>query len=219
MQALPGPPGLFFVISGKTPQPAISTARWKEMPFTVAVAARHLVPDRPLAHPHPMSAAPPDPVSSERSRNAALADMHRRFRLPLLAYFGRRVANPAEAEDLTQDVFERVLRRLESGPIRNADSYVFTIAINLLRDRARSVRRRGVEQPLPSDAVAEFADVLAVELSPERVVLAKSTLEEVVRGTEQVAAANTARYFICTDSRISRSSRNCGNVRDLPKRR
>ena len=106
--------------------------------------------------------------------------MHRRFRLPLLAYFGRRVANPAEAEDLTQDVFERVLRRLESGPIRNADSYVFTIAINLLRDRARSVRRRGVEQPLPSDAVAEFADVLAVELSPERVVLAKSTLEEVL---------------------------------------
>jgi RNA polymerase sigma factor (sigma-70 family) len=166
------------------------------MPFAVVLGARHLVRAGPLAHPPGMSPARSDPPLPERSRDAVLGDLHRRFRLPLLAYFGRRVANPAEAEDLTQDVFERVVRTLESAPIRNADSYVFKIAINLLRDRARSVRRRGVEEPLPSDAVAEFADALAVELSPERVVLAESALEEVLAALGELPQRTRAMLYM-----------------------
>lgn len=97
---------------------------------------------------------------------------------------------------MTQDVFERVVRTLESGPIRNADSYVFKIAINLLRDRARSARRRGVEEPLPSDTVAEFADALAVELSPERVVLAESTLGEVLAALDELPQRTRAMLYM-----------------------
>ncbi len=121
-----------------------------------------------------------EPALSKLSRDAGFGDLHRRFRLPLLAYFRRRVLNPTEAEDLTQDVFERVLRSLGSEPIQNADSYIFTIAVNLLRDRARSVRRRGAEQAVASDINAELASTMAVELSPERVVIAQRTLEEVL---------------------------------------
>lgn len=125
-----------------------------------------------------------------------MADLHRRFRLPLLAYFGRRVASAAEAEDLAQDVFERVLRTLKSGQIHNADSYVFKIAINLLRDRARGLRRRGVEEPLPADAVAEFADALAVDLSPERVVLGERTLEEVLAALNDLPERTRAMFYL-----------------------
>jgi RNA polymerase sigma factor (sigma-70 family) len=143
-----------------------------------------------------MSAAPPDPTFPERSRDAMLADLHRRFRLPLLAYFGRRVASSSEAEDLAQDVFERVLRTLDGGPIRNADSYVFKIAINLLRDRARSTRRHGVAEPLPADAVAEFADALAVDLSPERVVLGERTLEEVLAALGELSERTRTMFYL-----------------------
>jgi DNA-directed RNA polymerase specialized sigma24 family protein len=38
------------------------------------------------------------------SREAARLELDRRFRLPLRAYFGRRISNPAEAEDRVQDV-------------------------------------------------------------------------------------------------------------------
>lgn len=148
------------------------------------------------AHALAMSAAPPDPTVQENSRDAVLADLHRRFRLPLLAYFGRRVTSAAEAEDLAQDVFERVLRTLESGPIRNADSYVFKVAINLLRDRARNTRRRGVEEPLPADTVAEFADALAVDLSPERVVLGERTLEEVLAALNELSERTRAMFYL-----------------------
>jgi RNA polymerase sigma-70 factor (ECF subfamily) len=143
-----------------------------------------------------MSPVPPDPVFSERPRDAALANLHRRFRVPLLAFFRRRVANGAEAEDLVQDVFERLLRTLEAGPIHNADSYVFKIAINLLRDRARSVRRHGIDEPLPADTAAEFADALAVDLSPERVVLAERTLEEVLAVLDELPERTRAMFYV-----------------------
>ncbi|HWS61353.1 MAG TPA: sigma-70 family RNA polymerase sigma factor [Steroidobacteraceae bacterium] len=143
-----------------------------------------------------MSAAFHNPPAPQLEGDILLADLDRRFRLPLLAYFGRRVASATEAEDLVQDVFERVLRSLETEPIHNAESYVFKVAINLLRDRARSARRHGVEEPLPGDTVAEFAEALAVDLSPERVVLGERTLEEVVSVLNELGERTRAMFYL-----------------------
>jgi RNA polymerase sigma-70 factor (ECF subfamily) len=125
-----------------------------------------------------------------------LADLDRRFRLPLVAYFRRRVGNPAEAEDLTQDVFERVLRSLGSRPIGNAEALVFTIAVNLLRDRARKTHTHGIEEPLPADTIAEVADALTVDLSPERVVLVEKTLEEVLATLDELGERTRAIFYL-----------------------
>ncbi len=127
-----------------------------------------------------MSAPLSDAPAQSRSHDSFPAELDKRFRLPLLAYFGRRVSSAAEAEDLTQDVFERVLKSREVRPVQNPEARVFQIAVNLLRDRARRVRRRGIEEPLPSDAVADLADALTVDLSPERVVLGVTRLAEVL---------------------------------------
>jgi RNA polymerase sigma factor (sigma-70 family) len=116
--------------------------------------------------------------------------------VPLLAYFRRRAASASEAEDLVQDVFERVLRTLESESIRNVDSYVFKVAVNLLRDRARSARRRGIDEPLPADTVAEFADALAVDLSPERVVLGEKALAEVLAALEELPERTRTMFYL-----------------------
>src|ERR1700761_5397526 len=98
-----------------------------------------------------------------------IAELDRRFRLPLNAYFRRRVSSASEAEDLTQDVFERILKVLNNEPIQNAEALVFRIAVNLLRDRARREMTHRGDQPLTSENIVAFADALTVDLSPERV--------------------------------------------------
>jgi RNA polymerase sigma-70 factor (ECF subfamily) len=70
------------------------------------------------------------------------ANLDARFRRPLMKFFMRRVRNIAEAEDLTQEVFTRTLGSEEFPHIERRDSFLFTIATNLLRDRHRASRRR-----------------------------------------------------------------------------
>lgn len=70
-----------------------------------------------------------------------LHHLNRTFRPALMAFFLRRLRNHAEAEDLTQDVFVR-LAKAEQTQLGSAKAYVFQIAANLLRDRARREKVR-----------------------------------------------------------------------------
>lgn len=65
-----------------------------------------------------------------------------RFRVPLLRYFERRVRTPEDAEELTQEVFVRLLRRPDVDAIENIEGFVFITAANLLKDHYRSLSRR-----------------------------------------------------------------------------
>jgi RNA polymerase sigma-70 factor (ECF subfamily) len=135
-------------------------------------------------------------LANRDAPEALLAHLDSRYRRALLAYFGRRVRSPAEAEDLTQDVFERMLRSLEHGPILNAEAFIFRIAVNLLRDRARTVRSHGVEEPLPSEAVADFAEALTEGLSPERVVLGERSLQEALSALDELGERTRAMFYL-----------------------
>jgi len=132
----------------------------------------------------------------DRPPQEALQELDRLFRRALLAYFARRVASAAEAEDLTQDVFERVLKTLRNGPVLNAEALVFRIAVNLLRDRARRRRAHGTEEALPGDSAAEFGEALAVDFSPERVVMGERTLEAVHAALSELGERNRAMFYL-----------------------
>jgi RNA polymerase sigma factor (sigma-70 family) len=54
----------------------------------------------------------------------------------LLRYFTRRLGNPDDAEDLTQETLVRYLRASPATRIETPQAYLRTIANNLLRDRA-----------------------------------------------------------------------------------
>jgi len=127
---------------------------------------------------------------------ALIGELDRRFRLPLIAYFRRRVSSAAEAEDLTQDVFERVLKVLNHAPIANAEALVFRIAVNLLRDRARREITRGWEQSLTSENIVAMADALTVDLSPERVVLGEKTLADVLAALQELGERTQAIFYL-----------------------
>ena len=96
-----------------------------------------------------------------------------RFRGPLRGFFSKRISDPGEVDDLTQEVFLHLIRRARGGPIQHVEQYVFQVAANALRDWGR--RRRARDQ----DAHESFdADVHqpATDLSPERVLLGREAV-------------------------------------------
>ncbi len=103
-----------------------------------------------------------------------------RFRGPLMSFFLRRVRDRSEAEDLTQDVFARLLDAVERGRIEDSEAFVFRVASNLLADRARRHARRGASLPLDIAAVAELAREFVEERDPERVLLGRDSLRSVL---------------------------------------
>lgn len=107
---------------------------------------------------------------TQRLKNDEQVRLHVRWRPALMAFFVRRLRNHAEAEDLTQDVFVRMLRSdiTEGAP----SHYIFQIAQNLLVDRARSasVRQRYRE------AIGTSDDLKTDPLDPERVALGRAEL-------------------------------------------
>lgn len=96
--------------------------------------------------------------------------INRRWRPALMAFFLRRVRNHGEAEDLTQDVFVRIL---QNETARQApDVYIFQIAQNLLTDRARRARvRQSHRESLGASDLGQ-ADML----DPARVALGRAEL-------------------------------------------
>lgn len=70
------------------------------------------------------------------------------FRAPLLRYFERRVRSPEDAEELTQEVFVRLLRRPDIADIENIQGFVFITAANLLKDHYRRAARRNQTQSI-----------------------------------------------------------------------
>jgi RNA polymerase sigma factor (sigma-70 family) len=106
----------------------------------------------------------------------ALRNLFDRYRGALYAYFLRRTRNPADAEDLTQDVFVRLGRLDPQTELRNAEAFIFQTAVNLLRDRARRAQvQRGTAEPLPV-----LPELPAGEPDAERVLGAKVELARVM---------------------------------------
>jgi RNA polymerase sigma factor (sigma-70 family) len=114
-------------------------------------------------------------------------DLDGRFRRPLLAYFLRRVRDLEEAEDLTQEAFIRITRHREKTKGDGALAYVFTIAANLLKDRAR----RHASRPEHRTVGSPVEDVIGLPLlvedrTPERVIMGREILKEVVGALEEL---------------------------------
>jgi RNA polymerase sigma factor (sigma-70 family) len=130
-----------------------------------------------------MSTAP-NKASVEQLRN----ELGVRFQRPLTTFFLRRIKDRSLAEDLTQDVLLRVVRACEKGQIERADSYVFKVAINLLRDRRRRALRVGpaIFVPIEEDRDGQLESQLVEAISPERVLLSEDSLADVLRSLQDL---------------------------------
>jgi RNA polymerase sigma-70 factor (ECF subfamily) len=95
------------------------------------------------------------------SVNAGLATLLDAERAALLRFLAARCGDPAEAEDLLQELWLKIATA-PTGPIANGRAYLFRMANNLVLDRAR-MRRRAMrrdrawlEREEPSEASIEL---------------------------------------------------------------
>jgi RNA polymerase sigma factor (sigma-70 family) len=115
-------------------------------------------------------------------RNKAWLGIDESFRIPLTAYFLRRIRNRVEAEDLTQEVFLRLTRRPDQNNGENIEAYVFKIAACVLADwgRRQSSHKANAHSILP-DATenCNYPAVLVEDRTPERVLLGREALRKI----------------------------------------
>ncbi len=109
-----------------------------------------------------------------RSRTSQLDVVESQMSGPLRRFFQRRVRASADVDDLLQDVFVRLARQ-DLTAVDNLQGYVFQIAANVLRDRAR---RDAVRQIVSQDDGGDWPDDKG--FSPERLLLGKDMLEHLI---------------------------------------
>ena len=76
-------------------------------------------------------------------------------RAALQAFFQRRIRQRAEATDLAQEVYVRMLRVKDPDAIRDIDAYLFTVASNLAREHAARAGRTGEAVELTASMAPE----------------------------------------------------------------
>lgn len=115
-------------------------------------------------------------LSPDPPGNVSFDALHRNYRAPLLRYFGRRAPDAAVAEDLTQQVFERLVRRGEIESIDHLGGYVFQTARSVFADYLRNRSSRH------GDAHESFDEALHgdVDFSPEHVLMKRERLARVI---------------------------------------
>jgi RNA polymerase sigma factor (sigma-70 family) len=111
---------------------------------------------------------------SERERlNALLV----RYGPAVRGFIGRRVRSGADADDLTQEVIARILRRADAGPIDNLEGYLFQAAANLLRERGRQTT---VWATTPAIELAPELIAQDEVQTPERILLGRDAYKHVL---------------------------------------
>jgi RNA polymerase sigma factor (sigma-70 family) len=93
-------------------------------------------------------------------RNAFVERLFKRNGGALRAYFFRRARRGADAAELAQEVYLRLLRIPDVTTIRNPEAYLYTVAGNLLREQAVQQHRNAlavdIDDPSASAQLAEW---------------------------------------------------------------
>jgi RNA polymerase sigma factor (sigma-70 family) len=91
-----------------------------------------------------------------------------RYAPELYRYVLRRLRRPADAADLTQEIFERFLRGEGSGKVHNPQAYLFGIAAHVVADRRLAESRDTVAYNSEvCDALAETESATTADLAEE----------------------------------------------------
>jgi RNA polymerase sigma-70 factor (ECF subfamily) len=171
---------------------------------SAAVSALEACVEAPGANPEQEA----DLESMEQVRRgeaAGAARLFQRYAAPLLRFTGRILGDPAEAEEITQDVFLKLMARADQYDGRApVSSWLFAIATNACRDRLRRSARR------PSVALEAVTEVREPGI-PADERLARRQRREAVRralselSLEQREALVLARYHGMPYAEIARA--------------
>lgn len=124
---------------------------------------------------------------TERAEDA-MTLLNRRYRPALMAFFVRRIRNPVEAEDLTQDVLARLID-LPDDQMNHPEAYIFRTAANLLSDRQRRLQVREAWRADVigrAEAPVDYVDPLRLLEARERLGLVSRALAELSQRRREI---------------------------------
>ena len=117
---------------------------------------------------------------SVKDRNGIIEALVAEYNEPLVRYFVRRSFDASEAEEMANELFFRLVRRLNAEPHINPRALLFHSAANLVKDRYR--RRAARRAFLATNFDLEGNNVEVI--SPERVLQGKQSLNAVMASLE-----------------------------------
>ena len=132
------------------------------------------------------------------NRSTIKEHLDARFRASLMAYFLRRTGNRHEAEDLTQETFVRLIGSNSFEQVEKAQAFVFRVASNLLRDRARLAARLTKYPPLPGELTTteDGEPEIVEEIGPERVLIGRERLSEVLASLDELGERTKSIFIL-----------------------
>jgi RNA polymerase sigma factor (sigma-70 family) len=136
----------------------------------------------------------------------------REFHCLLQKFFLRHTRSQHDAEDLAQEVYLRLLRMSDRNRIRNLKAFMFSTAINLLRDRSRRPYTRVMRDAISAEGM-EFADDRG---DPSRIVEMDQALAAVAKIIRSLSGGTRSAFLqhrlngrshadIAADMRVSTS--------------
>jgi RNA polymerase sigma-70 factor (ECF subfamily) len=129
--------------------------------------------------------------TSETAAHRCIA-LHTRFRRPLRRFFATYRLNAADVEDFTQEVFLRLMGVSGSQELRAPDAFVFTLAHNLVRDRARRLQTRAMTVTMPVDD----ADLPCARPTPDQALEHLERLREAIAALESLRPETTEAFYL-----------------------
>lgn len=119
--------------------------------------------------------------SLAEEKKALIERLFTAHRRGLQVFLYGRVRHHADATDLAQEVYARMLRVRDMDTIRDAEAYLYTVASNLAKEHGARSRRRGVAVDIDDDAVQEELSELAALDSQIDVAQQTRQLREVLK--------------------------------------
>jgi RNA polymerase sigma-70 factor (ECF subfamily) len=119
--------------------------------------------------------------------NDGLSLLLQQQRAPLLRFLRARTGDPAEAEDIVQELWLR-LRTQPVGPVSNGRAYLFQMANNLVLDRVRERQRRARRDRQWSESVqlqdGGSGEVAAPDPAPDDALIEQEQLRQLAAAVD-----------------------------------
>lgn len=119
----------------------------------------------------------------------------------LRRFFGRRIREEVDVDDLVQEVLLRLCRRGGLGDVGNVEGYLFQTAANVLRDRARQrlSRKAGSHDAFGDEHENVGADAV---LLPEQVLQGREAVRWLAEALLALPDRTRAVFVLCRIERM-----------------
>src|SRR5208282_1018478 len=131
-------------------------------------------------------------VPKGAARISQCVELHTRLRRPLQRFFANYRLNADDVDDFTQEVFLRLVGAERMHELRTPDAFVFTLARNLLRDRARRLYTRAAA----ASVRFEDTELPCGRPTPDMMLEYQERLHQVVAALDKLKPATREAFYL-----------------------